>query len=38
MVFCEAGAPPPPILEEVLKQALALDMDEVRSELGSRNN
>lgn len=38
MVFCEAGAPPPPILEEVLRQAQTLDMDQVRSELGSRNN
>ena len=34
LVFKEAGAPPPPILEEVIKQARGLDMDQVRMDLG----
>lgn len=33
LVFKEAGAPPPPILEEVIRQARSLDMDEVRQDL-----
>ncbi len=33
MVFKEAGAPPPPILEEVIRQARTLDMDQVRNDL-----
>ena len=35
LVFKEAGAPPPPILEDVLRQAKSLDMDGVRRDLGS---
>ena len=35
LVFKEAGAPPPPILEEVLRQAQTLDMDQVRRDLES---
>ena len=34
MVFKEAGAPPPPILEDVIRQARTLDMDGVRRDLG----
>ena len=34
MVFKEAGAPPPPILEDVIRQARTLDMGEVRRDLG----
>ncbi len=34
LVFKEAGAPPPPILEEVIRQAQSLDMDQVRADLG----
>lgn len=33
MVFREAGAPPPPILEEVIRQAQALDMDQVKRDI-----
>ncbi len=35
LVFKEAGAPPPPILEDVLRQAKSLDMDGVRRDIGS---
>lgn len=35
LVFKEAGAPPPPILEEAVRQAKSLDMDQVRRDLGS---
>ncbi|MBY0579606.1 MAG: thioredoxin family protein [Burkholderiales bacterium] len=38
MVFREAGAPPPPILEEIIRQAKSLSMDEVRRDLGSRES
>ncbi len=35
LVFKEAGAPPPPILEEVIRQAQGLDMDQVRKDIES---
>lgn len=38
MVFKEAGAPPPPILEDVLRQAKSLDMAQVRRDLGEQNS
>ncbi|MCC6608567.1 MAG: thioredoxin [Burkholderiales bacterium] len=36
ILYAEAGALPPPMLEEVLKAAKAVDMDEVRREIAAQ--
>ena len=35
LVFRQAGALPPPALEDLLKQVKELDMDEVRAKIAS---
>ena len=38
LVFRQAGALPPPALEDLLTQVKALDMDEVRAEIAERGD